>query len=86
MINDFTINTSCPPNILPDSDKIGVGVTNLPGGEMNFLLGIAAIVCCLILSTFNVFLSSPIHNVALWGIVISVVYMLLSAFERKKVI
>ena len=39
MINDFTINTSCPPNILPDSDKIGVGVTNLSWRRNEFSIG-----------------------------------------------
>ena len=50
---------------------------------MNYLLGIVAIVCCFILSTFNVFLDNPINNVALWGIVVSVIYMLLSSISRK---
>ena len=51
---------------------------------MNILLGVAAIVCCLILSTFNVFLDSPINNVALWGVVISIIYMVLSHFDQSK--
>lgn len=50
---------------------------------MNYLLGIVAIICCFILSTFNVFPDNPINNAALWGVVVSVIYMLLSARTRK---
>lgn len=45
---------------------------------MKYLLGIAAIICCIILSTFDTFLDNPIHNVAYWGIVVTVIYMVLS--------
>ena len=51
---------------------------------MNFLLGIAAIACCLMLSTFSVFLDPPLLNVSLWGVVISIIYMLFSSFQRKR--
>ena len=51
---------------------------------MHLWLGTIAIICCLILSTYNVFLDSPINNVALWGVVVSIIYMLLATVEKKK--
>ncbi len=46
---------------------------------MKFLLGAAAVVSCIILSTFDVFLDSFVNNVAYWGVVISIVYLILNA-------
>ena len=51
---------------------------------MHLWLGTIAIICCLILSTYNVFLDSAINNVALWGVVVSIIYMLLATVEKKK--
>ena len=45
---------------------------------MKHLLGIASVVCCIVLSTFDTFLDDPINNVAYWGVVISIVYMVVS--------
>ena len=50
---------------------------------MKHLLGIAAIVCCIILSTFDTFLDNPINNVALWGVVITIIYIVLSNLQRR---
>lgn len=51
---------------------------------MNYLLGVTAIIMCLILSTMNTFLDGIFVNVAYWGIVISIIYMVLSAREGKE--
>lgn len=50
---------------------------------MKHLLGIAAIVSCIILSTFDTFLDNPINNVALWGVVITIIYIALSNLPRR---
>ena len=50
---------------------------------MKHLLGIAAIVCCIILSTFDTFLGNPINNVALWGVVTTIIYIVLSNLQRR---
>jgi len=50
---------------------------------MNYLLGIAAIIVCLILMSFDVFLSDIHLNVAAWGIAISIIYMALHAMNPK---
>ena len=50
---------------------------------MKHLLGIVAIVSCIILSTFDSFVGSPLVNVAWWGVGISVVYMVLSTMQGK---
>lgn len=47
-------------------------------------VGIAAIVSCSILSTFDTFVGSPLVNVAWWGIYITIIYMVLSEIEMKK--
>ncbi len=51
---------------------------------MNYLLGIVAIVCCLILASFDTFTGSVLTNVAWWGVGISIVYMVLSAMDRAR--
>ncbi len=48
---------------------------------MRHLLGIAAILSCAVLSTFDTFLSGMLTNVAYWGIVISILYMVMSAMS-----
>lgn len=50
---------------------------------MNYILGIVAIIVCLVLSTMNSFLDG-FANVAYWGIVISIVYMVLSSREKTQ--
>ena len=50
---------------------------------MNYLLGIIAIVCCLVLASFDTFTGSVLSNVAWWGAGMSVLYMILSAVEGK---
>lgn len=50
---------------------------------MNYLLGIVAIVCCLILTSLDTFTGSVLSNVAWWGAGMSVLYMILSAIEGK---
>lgn len=50
---------------------------------MNYLLGIVAIVCCLILVSFDTFTGSVLSNVAWWGVGMSVLYMILTAVEVK---
>jgi len=46
---------------------------------MKFLLGGAALVSCIVLSTFDVFLDSFVNNVAYWGVAISIVYLILNS-------
>ena len=48
---------------------------------MKHLLGIASIISCLILASFDSFTGSVLSNVAWWGVGISIIYMVLSAVE-----
>ena len=50
---------------------------------MKYLLGIVAIVCCLVISTFDAFLDNPLKNFAYWGVAISIVYMVLSNLKES---
>ena len=50
---------------------------------MKYLLGIVAIVSCIVLSTFDSFPAAGLTNVAWWGVGISIIYMILSAMEDK---
>ena len=51
---------------------------------MNYLLGIIAIVCCLVLVSFDTFTGSVILNVAWWGVGMSILYIILSTIEGKE--
>ncbi len=51
---------------------------------MNYLLGIVAIICCLILASFDSFTGSVLKNVAWWGVGMSILYIVLSTVEGKK--
>lgn len=51
---------------------------------MKHLLGIGAIISCIILSTFDSFVGSPLSNVAWWGVGIAIIYMVLSAMEGRQ--
>ncbi len=48
---------------------------------MKYLLGIAAIICCIILASFDTFTGSVLTNVAWWGVGMSIIYMVLSAMD-----
>ena len=50
---------------------------------MNYLLGIIAVVCCLVLVSFDTFTGSVLSNVAWWGVGMSILYMILSTVEGK---
>ena len=50
---------------------------------MKYLLGIVAIICCLILASFDSFTGSILKNVAWWGVGISIMYMALSTMDTS---
>lgn len=51
---------------------------------MKFLLGVVAVLCCIVLSTFDAFLTSPLLNVAYWGIAVSVIYIILTIICKRE--
>ncbi len=48
---------------------------------MKYLLGIIALIGCLVLASFDTFTGSVFMNVAYWGVAMSILYMILSAME-----
>lgn len=51
---------------------------------MKYVLGIAAVVACLILSTFDSFLGTFYTNVAYWGAAISIIWMFVPSAASKE--
>lgn len=51
---------------------------------MNYLLGGVAVACCFAVSSFDVFTGTILDNVGWWGVGISILYVVLSSFERTK--